>query len=51
MTWEYKTVWLPKGEPSESWEDQAQRWSKQLTELGAEGWEIPLPTTLGSTAT
>jgi hypothetical protein len=40
MAWEYKTVWLPRAEPDESWDDQGKRWSEQLTALGAEGWEI-----------
>jgi hypothetical protein len=38
--WEYKTIRLRQAEPQESWDQQSDGWSQQLTALGLEGWEI-----------
>jgi hypothetical protein len=40
VTWEYKTLRLEQGDGSETWGQQSARWSRELTVLGMEGWEV-----------
>jgi hypothetical protein len=40
MVWEYKTLRLVRPEGSASWDEEADSYSRQLSKVALEGWEL-----------